>query len=222
METSWSYKISKPYNWEEATKNGTLSEALKRLERNYRDKVRFYNLWFQVERLKREHIAGAFAEVGVYKGETALIIHEMDTTRNLHLFDTFEGFVQTDLDKETSKEEKYKTSNFADTNLQTVKSLFTNTDTVYFYKGYFPETTKEMKEETFALVHLDADLYQPTIAALHYFYPRLSAGGVIIVHDYNHNWEGVVRAVNEFKKTIPESFVELSDRAGSVMMIRNK
>ena len=105
--------------------------------------------------------------------------------------------------------------------MQTVKNLFTGAENIFFYKGYFPETTKDLKDETFALVHLDADLYQPTIAALNYFYPKLSPGGVIIIHDYNHTWEGIARAVDEFKKTIPESNIPISDGQGSVMIVKN-
>ncbi len=222
LETSWSYKISKPHNWETAVKQGKISDSLKSLERNYGDKVRFYNFWFQIERLKKENIGGAFAELGVYKGETAKLIHEMDTTRNLHLFDTFDGFTEKDLKSEIINDDKYSSTNFSDTDLQSVQKLFTESKNIFYYKGYFPETTKEVTEQTFALVNLDADLYQPTIAALHYFYPKLSAGGVIIVHDYNHTWEGIVRAVDEFKKTIPESGIEISDGQGSVMIVKNR
>ena len=176
LETSWSYKISKPYHWDAAVKKGEISEPLVKMERTYRDKVRFYNFWFQIERLKKENIEGAFAELGVYKGETAKMIHEMDTSRMLHLFDTFNGFSSTDLMDEIKTDEKYRTSNFADTDLESVKNVFNERDKIFFYKGYFPETTSGMKEDKFALVHLDADLYKPTIAGLHYFYPKLSAG----------------------------------------------
>ncbi len=222
METKWSFKISKPYKWEQAVKNGEVSDALKKLERTYRDKVRFYNFWFQIERLKTENVAGAFAELGVYKGETANIIHEMDATRSLHLFDTFDGFSSVDLKAELSKDDKYSPDNFADADLEEVKKLFAGSENIFFYKGYFPETTKEVKEQKFALVHLDADLYNPTIAALQYFYPKLSAGGVIIIHDYNHSWSGINKAVNEFKNTIPESLVTVSDWQGSVMIVKNQ
>ena len=91
LETNWSYRISKPHQWDTAVKHDQISNKLKKIERFYRDKVRFYTFWFQIERLKKEKVRGAFAEVGVYKGETARIIHEMDPSRSLHLFDTFEG-----------------------------------------------------------------------------------------------------------------------------------
>lgn len=42
LELKWSYKISKPHKWEEAIKHGEISYNLKKLERTYRDKVRFY------------------------------------------------------------------------------------------------------------------------------------------------------------------------------------
>ena len=222
METKWSYKISKPYSWETAVNKGEIADELKNIERTYNDKVRFYNFYFQTQRLRKDNIEGAFAELGVYKGETAKILHLLDASRTLHLFDTFEGFTEKDLAVEIRNDEKYRTTNFADTDLETVKKLFAQSNNVFFHKGYFPTTTSDLAEQKFALVHLDADLYQPTIAALHYFYPRLSAGGVIIIHDYNHTWAGIVRAVDEFRKTILESIIEIADWQGSVMIVKNQ
>ena len=39
--------------------------------------------------LVEKKIAGAFAELGVYKGKTARLIHHYVPERQLHLFDTF-------------------------------------------------------------------------------------------------------------------------------------
>ena len=36
-------------------------------------------------------LGGCMAEVGVYRGGSARLIHEADASRSLHLFDTFEG-----------------------------------------------------------------------------------------------------------------------------------
>ncbi|WP_299253644.1 TylF/MycF/NovP-related O-methyltransferase [uncultured Cytophaga sp.] len=221
LETNWSYKISKPYKWEAAVKEGIVSKELIKIERNYRDKVRFYNFWFQVDRLKRMNVKGAFAELGVYQGETAMMLHQMDEKRTLHLFDTFVGFNDADLKQEKKIDDRYTTTNFADTNIDSVKGLFSNVKNVHFYPGYFPDTTKTLTEKTFALVHIDADLYLPTIEALKFFYPKVSAGGVLIIHDYNHTWEGIKQALDEFLPTIPESLIEIIDWQGSVMIIKN-
>jgi O-methyltransferase len=222
LETFWSYKISKPYLWEQAVRNEQISKELTSLEFQTRDKVRFYFLWFQVERLKKNNVPGCFAELGVYKGITANILYAMDKNRTLHLFDTFEGFSETDLQYENVKGGKYTSKEFSDTSMEAVKNYIDGGDSVMFHAGYFPETTKGLENETFALVNIDADLYLPTIEGLRFFYPRLSPGGVILVHDYNHTWDGVKKAVDEFMQTIPESIVEIPDWQGSVMIVKNR
>lgn len=221
LESFWSYKISKPYAWEQAVKNKLISKELIKIERGYRDKVRFYNLWFQVEQLRKNKISGAFAELGVHKGETARAIHNMDKKRAFYLFDTFEGFTEADLAQEDQTEDRFSTTMFADTSVDKVKMYINGNDNLRFKPGFFPDTTEGLESENFALVHIDADLYAPTIAALNYFYPKLNKGGVIIVHDYNHHWDGIPKALNGFISTIPESLIELPDWLGSAMIIKN-
>ena len=222
LETFWSYKINKPYLWEQAIKNKQISKELKSLEFETRDKVRFYTLWFQTVRLKKHNVPGHFAELGVYKGITANILYEMDRSRELHLFDTFQGFHPKDLQYETSKAEKYTTKEFSDTTVEAVKKYINGGNAVKFHAGYFPETAAGLENELFALVSIDADLYKPTLEGLRFFYSRLAPGGVILIHDYNHNWNGVQKAVDEFLKTIPENIAELPDWQGSAMLIKNK
>lgn len=221
LELKWSYKISKPHKWDEAIDHGDISNKLKKLERTFRDKVRFYSFWLQIERIKSENIPGAFAELGVYRGETAKIIHQMDNSRTLHLLDTFRGFDNQDLMLENRTDEKFSASNFSDTSLEMVKKHINGNENVHYHPGYFPDSVKYLKEANYAFVHLDADLYKPTLAALNYFYPKLSGGGVIIIHDYNHTWDGLRKAVDEFVKSIPETIVEIADWQGSVMIVKN-
>jgi len=211
-----------PARWAYLLKNGMIPKTLLELEKNYDDKVRFYNFWFQVERLNRENVKGAFAELGVYKGETAKIIHEMDSDRKFHLFDTFEGFKKDDLKHETGEAATYSTKNFADTNEKKVIAYINGNENIIIHKGCFPETTGDLKTESYALVNIDADLYNPIKEGCRYFYPRLLPGGVLIIHDYNHKWEGAVKAVNEFLKEIPENIIEVPDMHGTVMIIKNK
>lgn len=222
LETYWSYKISKPYAWENAVNTKKISPILLSLESRYRDKVRFYNLWLHIERLKKNNIPGAFAELGVHKGETAKAIHHMDPKRPFYLFDTFEGFSQIDLQHELQKDDRFTTKMFADTSMESAKEHIQGNTNLIFMPGFFPSTTKGLENEKFAFVHLDADLYAPTLQALKFFYPRLSPGGLILIHDYNHNWEGVSKAVDEFLLTIPESLTLIPDWQGSAMILRNK
>lgn len=222
LETFWSYKISKPFAWEQAVKSKRLDKRLIRIERTFRDRVRFYNIWLQIERLNKNKVKGAFAELGVYKGETAKAIHLMDATRRLYLFDTFKGFSLDDLKSESQNEARFTKEMFDDTSLEEVKVFIGGNDLVEFKPGYFPDTTEGLEKENFAFVHIDADLYEPTKAALNFFYPRLASQGVIIIHDYNHNWDGIPKAVDEFIGTIPESLIEIPDWQGSAMIIKNE
>lgn len=221
LATFSTYKLYKPFRWEEDVKNGFVSKELITLEHNYFDKIRFFSMWFQTERLKRENIIGDFAELGVHKGETAKIIYEMYPNRKLHLFDTFTGFSEKDLQHEKAKGGKYSTKEFSDTDLETVKKYVAAGENAIYYPGYFPSTAVGLDNTTFAFVNIDADLYLPTIEALRFFYPKLSAGGVIIIHDYNHTWDGIKKALDEFMPTIPETLVELPDWKGSVMIVKN-
>jgi O-methyltransferase len=221
VETFWSYKISKPYVWETAVTNNLISKKLLKIERNYQDKVRFYNLWFQVEQLKKNKISGAFAELGVHQGETARAIHHMDNSRVFYLFDTFKGFPKEDLAQENQTDDRFSTEMFSDTTVNKVKEYINGNENLRFKSGFFPDTTEGLESEIFALVNIDADLYAPTIKALNFFYSKLNKGGVIIVHDYNHNWDGIPKAINEFIGSIPESIIELPDWQGSVMIIKN-
>ncbi len=212
-------KNYQPKAWQHAVKSGQISRELKKVERNYPDKVRFFNFWFQVERLKKDKISGKFAELGVYKGDSAHLLHLMDKTREFYLFDTFEGFKQKDLQKETGKAATYTETNFADTSLHRVKQRL-NAPVFKFFKGYFPETAQNIKHEQYALVNIDADLYNPTQAGLEYFYPRLAKGGVIIIHDYTPDWPGIVKAVDEYCNKHAIIKVLLPDMDGTVMIFK--
>jgi O-methyltransferase len=192
------------------------------LEKHYPDKVRFFTWWFQVERLKRDRVPGDFAELGVYKGESACILHHLDPGRKFHLFDTFSGFPQQDLEHESGEAATYTSDRFSDTHITAVLKRISGNENILMHPGYFPETAEKVRNEIFALVNLDADLYQPTRAALDFFYPSLSPGGIIFIHDYNYKWEGIKRAVDEFMKTIPESLLLVPDMDGTCMIVKNK
>lgn len=210
----------KPVEWEHARKQGLITKELIRQERNYPDKVRFFNWWFQVERLKKDGVPGDFAELGVYKGESAKILHLMDPSRTFHLYDTFEGFKEEDLKDESGEAANYTTRNFADTSLEAVKRYLGEEGDFVFHQGRFGKSAVSSQQSAVAFVNIDADLYLPTKAGLEYFYPLLSPGGVIIIHDYTHKWPGIKRAIDEFVRTIPEPLIMVPDMDGSVMIVK--
>jgi O-methyltransferase len=209
-----------PVQWQFEVKNGHISSKLNRLKRGYPDKVRFFNWWFQVERLNREQVPGVFVELGVYKGDSARVLHAMDPDRPFHLFDTFSGFTSQDLKMESGEAATYTPDHFADTDVQSVLKRIEGNHNIILHPGYFPDSARDFQDQV-ALVNLDADLHNPTKAGLEFFYPLLAPGGIILVHDYNHKWPGVVRAVDDFVQNIPENLFLLPDMNGTVMIIKS-
>lgn len=149
-----------------------------------------------------KNIPGAVAELGVYKGDFALILNQCFPDKILYLFDTFEGFNDDDIQIENKNNFSCSSKGeFADTSVATVLSRFADSSNIVIQKGIFPDTAKGLEQEIFAFVSLDADLYAPTLAGLEFFYQRLSPGGAILLHDYgSKRFAGVMQAVSDYEK----------------------
>jgi O-methyltransferase len=172
-----------------------------------------YNLW----RYGRMSLAvpGDFAEVGVFRGGGARVLREVKGDRMLHLFDTFSGMPATDPTRDTT----HKAGDFADASLESVQR-YLGLEGIRYYPGFFPATTvgHESTLARFAFVHLDVDIYQSTLDALKFFYPRLSAGGMIVSHDYSaQSCPGVATAFGEFFADKPERVLPVWDSQAVVV-----
>lgn len=187
---------------------------------NNGDLARFYSFSLAFDQIVKEGLRGDFVELGVYKGSTATLLASYARRLGVtaYLLDTFEGFSQRDL---IGIDEWAKQGAFNDTSLDAVRKLV-GEHNVKFIKGFFPETAGELPEDgEYCFVHIDCDLYAPVRAALEYFYPRLVAGGFLIVHDYSSLcWDGAEKAVDEFFADKPECPLPLPDGAGSVVIRR--
>lgn len=165
-------------------------------------------------------IDGAVAELGVYRGDFAAVIQKSFPDRKLYLFDTFEGFDPKDTEKEASGGlSKAKPGDFKDTSSDAVRRRLGGKAIIR--KGYFPETCAGI-DDMFAFVSLDADLFEPTLAGLEWFYERMVPGGAILLHDWdNPRFGGVAAAVDEYEKRhgiLP--LVPIGDMHGSAVVIK--
>jgi len=190
----------------------TYSPEVARSIEDIGDGVRYATLALAIQRLESERIEGAFAELGVYRGDTSRFIHQQAPSRRLYLFDTFEGFPSEAL--EVSNDDRFK-----DTSQEMVANHIGDQQNVTFRAGYFPETTAGLEDERFAMVMLDFDLYKSAIEAFEFFYPRLVRGAYFFMHDFNNaesNY-GISRAANEFLSDKPERLMEIPDQWGSAL-----
>lgn len=167
-----------------------------------------------------QQVPGSFAELGVYQGLTARLIHHYAPERPLHLFDTFEGFTDRSSSEEL-RSVRQSSALFSDTSLEAVTRFVAATNqNVHFHKGFFPESIPaSLGDETFAFVHLDADLYAPIWQGLQFFYPRMARRGILVVHDYN-SWPGARSAVDEFFVNKPELPIPMPDKSGSAVIVK--
>ena len=211
-----------PESYKQAKREGKLTKSLLKLERSASDKIRFYNFWLQIERLKHDRVVGDFAELGVYKGNSAKMLQEMDPERMIHLFDTFTGFPSTDLEGESGDAAAYTSSNFADTDAKSVMDRFKYPGNIKLHPGYFPQTATGLEMNIFSLVNIDVDLYKPTKSGLDFFYPKLAPGGVILVHDHNHRWDGVMRAIAEFRLSSGATICPVPDKDNTIIIFSDK
>lgn len=165
-------------------------------------------------------IEGSIAELGVYQGDFAALMHAHLPDRRIHLFDTFEGFDSKDRQFDNERNYVATFHDFSDTSMTNVRGKFAPEANVVFHPGRFPDTTHQLDHcERFALVSLDADLYQPMIAGLHWFWERMNPGGYILVHDYNNgSFSGTKAAVREFAGRMASPYCPIPDWGGTAVI----
>lgn len=164
----------------------------------------------QLMRLVRStaKVPGDLAEVGTYRGVSAKLMAEArgESPKVLHLFDTFTGLPELqDIDRSVFYEGQYE-ADFYD-----VADYLGSYPNIALYAGVFPKTADPIANKKFSFVHLDVDLYESTLDALAFFYPRMTQGGVIVSHDYIVT-PGATKAVREFMADKPEPILESSWR----------
>ncbi len=190
------------------------------IDKNYFDYVRLSTLELVSFEINNRNLTGNVAELGVYKGKFARYINKYFPNRLLYLFDTFEGFSESDVIVEKQGRFSMGDQDFSETSVESVLKLMPFPEKCVPIKGFFPHSAKGV-DDTFAFVSLDADLYEPIYSGLQFFYPRLVEGGYIFIHDFNNkNYKGARKAVEEFCIAKHIGFVPISDSGGSAIIAK--
>ena len=152
-------------------------------------------------------VPGDTAECGVYGGASSWFIcdHFRGSGRVHHGFDSFEG-----LSDPTPLDGSYwhvGDLSVGEAEAQELLEPFG----ARLYRGWIPERFDAVADRTFAFVHVDVDLYQPTRDSLEFFCPRLAPGGVILLDDHGFTTcPGATRAAEEYMAGRPESIIQLT------------
>ena len=186
---------------------------------NIGDITRLWSFILNIKQILDEKIPGDFAELGVWRGNTASILAHYASLNNrtVFLFDTYEGFNKKDL----TGIDANKQMDFRKTSVNMVKKVIgDNSKYCQFVAGYFPESVTEIhKTTTYSIVSIDCDLYEPMKAGLDFFYPLMPAGGIFLLHDYSSMfWDGAKKAIDEFCKQNNEYVILMPDKSGSAFI----
>jgi O-methyltransferase len=194
--------------------------------------MRFYTLMQAVGRVASGRVTGDVVECGCWRGHSSHMIARAlsasDWAGRLLIFDSFEGGLSDkdaqdraqlgDTDPEATLRQKLL---FASSQ-EAVAAVHSPFEFVELHKGWIPEVFAQvegLEARRFALVHLDVDLYAPTLASLRFFAPRMSKGGLIVVDDYASNYfPGATSAVDEFIAEHPPELA-LEGHAGGIVLL---
>ena len=193
------------------------------------DYVRYREIELLAEELKRAHVGGAIAEVGVEVGYTSKVLNRTFPNSKLYLYDSFDGFDEKAIEEEHQKfalprdfSERWRMRRpEPDVCKQLVLRRLPHRENVIIRQGYFPSTAIENdKDVTFAFVLLDVDLYKTTLEGIEFFWPRLTNGGYLMVHDYNtDHLKGIHDAVADAEKKLGRFIrVPIPDSGGSLVI----
>ena len=184
---------------------GTLPDSLKRRERHY-NLMQFFQQTLSLS-------DGLMVECGCWNGLSSLVMCEYLRARRpefkgegFHIFDSFEGLSEPTaadtIPAKTIAELKQKFGTVAGAfraRLEDVRAALSEFPKIDFHRGWLPTSLEGQTEARYRFVHIDVDLYEPTLGAVAYFYPRLVEGGLIICDDYGSlAYPGARRAIDEY------------------------
>jgi len=191
-----------------------------------------YALYKSIEYIVRGEVPGDLVECGVWHGGSfmmmALALRQFgDVRRHLFGFDTFDYVPEPgerDIRQDTGQSaaeflQAYPRDHWADA-FEAARANIASTrypsELVTLCKGRVEETVPGSAPEQIALLRLDTDWYESTRHELVHLYPRLAAGGVLIIDDYGF-WRGAREATDEyFRDRRDKVLLNRVDRTGRI------
>lgn len=166
--------------------------------------------WMLRELLKwAKEVEGDTAECGVWRGGSSWLIAR-GLGRTHWAFDSFEGLSEPG----PSDGAHFRKGELAVTE-DDFRARMKGVENLRVLKGWIPSRFPEAADRRFAFVHVDVDLARPTRDSIEFFWPRLNAGGLLLLDDYGFAiCPGVKKEVDAFFK---EPVLELPTGQGLVL-----
>lgn len=205
--------------------NQSLSAMKLAGSRTMLDPIQQYTTYCAARYVGQNNLGGEIVEFGVWRGGSSILIlrglvASGATQKKVFLFDTFQGM------SEPSEKDRWIASGRLATSLleesasgsvgpgktdmrciaditdvkESVRLSEYPTSNVHLIQGDVSDTIGSHIPSTICLARLDTDWYESTRIELETVWPRLVAGGVLIIDDYDE-WSGAREATDEFLAT---------------------
>ena len=166
-------------------------------------------------------VSGDIVECGVSRGHSSYLMLKANSKNHkvFYGFDSFEGLSEPgDSDKITNNfSYKWKKNDLSTPISVAEKNLSQFPQRFKLFKGWIPDKFHEVSDKKFCLVHIDVDLYQPTLDSLNFFWDKLNKGGVLVCDDYGSLLcPGAKKAMDEFFESKNMSVIHLTTGQGIV------
>jgi O-methyltransferase len=184
-----------------------------------------------VSTVLREHVPGDLIECGVWRGGTTIFMRALlkvygEFERTVWVADSFQGFPKPSPGKFPADEgdSSWSVQLLAVSRAQVEENFrkFGLLDgQVRFLEGWFRDTLPEAPTRQVAVLRLDGDLYESTMDALTSLYPKVSAGGYVIVDDYGAH-KGCRAAIDEYRERHDsQEPIQVIDDSGAIFWKRD-
>jgi len=196
---------------------------------NFWKQCRFYGMAQVLASVVGLATEGDVAECGCWKGTSSYMISSILADAGFdgrfHIFDSFEGslseFGRKDINPHRPLSESDvagQKATFVSTEAEVKKALdpFPFVET---HGGWIPTRFSDVADRRFFFVHIDVDLYQPTLDSLAFFYSRLVDGGAVVFDDYGVSvFPGAKLAIDEYLAAHPPKFFYESPTGGAFLI----
>lgn len=153
------------------------------------------------------NLEGDFVECGVNTGILSLAICDYiefsKINKKFYLFDTYNGIPVEQITDEEKKLGRLKENEdlYFDC-YEIAKKNFSSFPNAVLVRGIVPETLSQVNISKVAYLHLDMNIAAPELAALDFFWDKLSCGAAVLLDDYG--WKGFLpqrRSLDSFAES---------------------
>jgi hypothetical protein len=158
------------------------------------------------------NLPGDIIEFGVFRGASLIRwvtfrdMLETNYSRQIYAFDIFGDFPKENIRSSVDQKEIEEFENRCGKalSIEELNSIFEQKGLnkhLHLIKGDIRETLPALFEKQpgmrLSLVHLDVDVYEPTVTVLENCWNRMVPGGLMLFDDYSF-WEGATHALEDF------------------------